>query len=279
MLVVHLLLCFFIEPLWRVAPAMTQSAHGTLVGEAFSPWTQKARWALERCGVDFAYREYVPTLGEPWLRWRMRQWSGSVSVPVLLLDGHVVRGSWEIARHADECAGAGRLGDFAKIEPWDRISERALAEARTRVVRRVLADPDALDEALAGAMPLPPLLQRPLRFVARDAARRLERKYRHLVVPGALRHALEQLRIGLRAADGDYLLGSFGYADITMAVVLETIAPAARIEPPLGPATRHCWSDPALAEEFADLLAWRKRLAAGAMSSYSQLSYLQQAGP
>jgi glutathione S-transferase len=251
---------------------MIQSSPITLVGEAFSPWTQKARWALERCDVDFAYREYVPTLSEPWLRWRMRQWSGVISVPVLLAGGHVVRGSWEIARHADECAGVGRLGDFAKIEPWDRLSENALAEARTRVLRRVLASPAALDEALASAVPVPPSLRRLLRFVPRDAAGRLERKYRHLVVPGALRHALGHLRAGLRATDSEYLLGRFGYADITMAVVLETIAPAARIEPPLGPATRLCWSDQALADEFADLLEWRKRLAETTVSSYSQLS-------
>ncbi|NTX50057.1 glutathione S-transferase family protein [Myxococcus sp. CA039A] len=237
---------------------MSQST--ILFGEAFSPWTQKARWALEHCGVAFVYREYTPTLSEPALRWRMRQWSGKVSVPVLLAGAQVVRGSWDIARYAAQWAGDGRLGDFEVIAPWNELSEAALAEARTRVVRSVLADPEALDEAAASVLPRP--LRRPLRFVARDAARRLDRKYRHLVVPGSLRQALERTRAGLRASGGEYLLGRFSYADVTMAVVLEGIAPAARIEPPLGPATRRCWSDEALAGEFDDLLKWRARLVA-----------------
>ncbi|AKQ63821.1 hypothetical protein A176_000733 [Myxococcus hansupus] len=232
----------------------------TLVGEAFSPWTQKARWALAYCGVAFAYQEYIPTLSEPLLRWRMRQWSGAVSVPVLLVGPQVVRGSWDIARYAAQRAGDERLGDFEAVAPWNQLGEAALAEARTRVVRRVLADPEALDEASAAVLPRP--LRRPLRFIARDAARRLDRKYRHLVVPGSLRQALERTRAGLLAAGGDHLLGRFSYADVIMAVVLEAVAPAAQIEPPLGPATRRCWSDDALAGEFADLLQWRARLVA-----------------
>ncbi|HEY5851005.1 MAG TPA: glutathione S-transferase family protein [Lysobacter sp.] len=231
-----------------------------LVGESFSPWTQKARWALEACGVDFGYREYTPTLSEPWLRWRMRQWSGSVSVPVLLADAQLVRGSWDIARFAAHHTGDDRLGDFAATAPWNELSEAALAEARTRVVRCVLSDSQALDEASAAVLPRP--LRKPLRFVARDAARRLDRKYRHLLVPGSLRIALERTRAGLQASGGDYLLGSFSYADIAMAVVLEGIAPVAKVEPPLGPATRRCWSDPLLAAEFEDLLRWRERLMA-----------------
>ena len=68
-----------------------------LIGESFSPWTQKAHWALEHCGVAHRYEEYVPTLHEPRLRWRMRQWSGPMSVPVLQAHGQWLRGSWAIA--------------------------------------------------------------------------------------------------------------------------------------------------------------------------------------
>lgn len=233
-----------------------------VVGEAFSPWTQKARWALDHCEVAFAYREYTPTVSEPWLRWRMRQWSGPVSVPVLLAGAQVVCGSWDIARYAALQAGDGRLGDFEAIAPWNELSEAALAEARTRVVRGVLADPAALDESVAAVVPPP--LRGPLRFVTRDAARRLARrldgKYQHLLVSGSLRRALEHTRAGLRAAGSEHLLGRFSYADIVMAVVLEAIAPAAKIKPPLGPAMRRCWSDDALAREFVDLLQWRDRL-------------------
>ncbi len=109
-----------------------------------------------------------------------------------------------------------------------------------------------------------------MRFVARDAVRRLDRKYADLVKPGALRKALAATRQQLQQVDGDYLLGEFSYADIAMAVVLEVVSPAADVQPPLGPATRRCWHDSGLAREFQDLLDWRGRLAANEATSYSQ---------
>jgi len=44
----------------------------------------------------------------------------------------------------------------------------------------------------------------------------------------------------------------------------------ARSEPPLGPETRKCWNNSALAAEFQDLLHWRDRLAGLDATSYSQ---------
>jgi glutathione S-transferase len=245
-----------------------------LVGESFSPFTQRARWALEYAGVPHAYEEYVPTLSEPGMRLRLRQWTGQVSVPLLLAGDDVIRGSWDIARYGAERAGDGRLGDLAQCEPWHQLSDDAICEARTRVVRGVLANPQALDEAAAGVFPAG--VAKYLRFVARDAAQRLDRKYAHLAQPGALRRALLATRAGLASAGGEHLLGRFSYADIAMVVVLEAVAPSARTEPPLGPHTRACWSDTALASEFADLLAWRARLLRTSTPVFSQLAHLIQ---
>ena len=239
-----------------------------LIGESFSPWTKKARWALEQCGLSYNYREYTPTLSEPGLRWRLRQWTGAVSVPVLFVDGQKFCGSWEIARYANEMAGDGRLGDFDAIAPWNDLSEAALAEGRTRVVRCVLGNDQALEESLPAFAPKP--WRSSLRFVARDAVQRLDRKYAHLVKPGALRQALMRTRDALAQTNSDYLLDRFSYADIAMAVVLEVVAPIATTQPPLGPATQNCWNDPTLAGEFEDLLEWRDRLARTDDTSYSQ---------
>ncbi len=247
---------------------MKSQAPALLIGETFSPWTKKARWALEHCGRAYDYREYTPTLSEPGLRWRLRQWTGAVSVPVLFAGQRTYRGSWEIARYANETADDRPLGDFATIEPWNDLSEAALAEGRTRVVRCVLGNDQALEESLPAFVPRQ--LRRPLRFVAHDAVRRLDRKYAHLVTPGALRQALERTREGLTRTDGDYLLGGFSYADITMAVVLEVVAPIAQAQPPVGPATQSCWNDPTMACEFKDLLDWRDRLSRADATSYSQ---------
>ena len=238
-----------------------------LIGESFSPWTKKARWALEYCGVVFDYQEYTPTLSEPGLRLRLRQWRGPVSVPVLFALGTVIRGSWDIAQYAGAQAGDNRLGDFSAVSPWNDLSEAALAEGRTRVVRCIRQDAQALQEALPDVIPHP--LRRPLRFLARDAVARLDRKYAALVQPGALQRALVATRERLAEVGGVYLLGDFSYADIAMATVVEVIAPVAGMRA-LGPATLRCWHDAQLANAFADVVGWRDRLAQRPDTTYSQ---------
>lgn len=242
-----------------------------LIGETFSPWTKKARWALEYCGIAYDYQEYTPTLSEPAIRWRLRQWSGRVSVPLLISNNEIIRGSWEIAKYAGKRVADGRLGDFEAITVWEDLSEDALAFGRTRVVRSILANKQALEEGLPAFVPK--LLRRPLRFMARDAVKRLDRKYAHLVKPNALHNALVRTREGLARSGSDYLLGNFSYADISMAIVLEVVAPIAIHKPPLGPATKLCWIDTDLADEFEDLLDWRRRLAANNEISYSQFRF------
>ena len=68
--------------------------------------------------------------------------------------------------------------------------------------------------------------------------------------------------IDLRKALGSsrYLLGEFSYADIAMAVVLHFVVPPADEYVSMGPATRQCWTTPALADEFRDLIYWRDQL-------------------
>lgn len=239
-----------------------------LIGETFSPWTKKARWALEYCGLTYDYKEYIPTLSELGLRLRLKQWSGTVSVPILFVRGKALRGSWEIATYANNAAGGARLGDFKVIEQWNDLSETALAAGRTAVVRSILDNKQALEEGLPPFVPK--LLRRPLRIMAYDAVKRLDHKYAHLVKPGALRQALLKTREGLSQSGNDYLLGDFSYADITMAAVLEVIAPLAKAEPPLGPATQLCWNKQELTNEFEDLIDWRARLAAKNETTYSQ---------
>lgn len=238
---------------------MPATRDALLIGEAFSPWSQKARWALEHCGIAHAWREYTPTLSEPGLRWRLRQWRGPVSVPVMFAGGQALRGSWEIATQAAALAGDGRLGDLAAIAAWNARADAGLAEGRARLLGAIGKDPAALAESLPAF--LPSALAPALRPVARDAVRRLQRKYAHLVRPGALRAALREARAQLAANGGAFLRGRFSYADIVTATLLEMVRPRMPGSA-LGPASRRCWTDAVLAEEFDDLLAWRERLLA-----------------
>jgi len=241
-----------------------------LVGESFSPWTKKARWALEYCDIDYDYQEYTPTLSEPGLRWKLKQWTGSVSVPALFIDGQVLRDSWEIAQYANNVAGDGRLGDMQEIAPWNDLSEAALAEGRTRVVRCILGSDTALEESIPAFVPK--RIRSKLIFVARDAVQRLDRKYAHLEQTGAMHLSLTRTRECLAQSKNDYLMNEFSYADIVMAVVLEVVMPIAEVRPVLGPATQRCWKNADFTTEFEDLLNWRNRLASAAETTYSQFA-------
>jgi glutathione S-transferase len=235
-----------------------------LIAEYFSPWSEKARWALDHHRIRYRFREYVPLVMEPWLRVRLRAPFGRVSVPALVQDGFVARDSFAIAREAERSgAGPALFPPLRAVEivAWNERSERALEAGRARVVRRMAEVPGAKAEAL------PPFVPAPLRPVLGEATgmalAHLRKKY-------ALHADLEASRSGLRAAlealraelDGRrYLVDDrLTYADISMAVVLQMVRPVADTFIPLGPATREVWSDDELARSFEDVIAWRDRL-------------------
>jgi glutathione S-transferase len=236
-----------------------------LFGLSYSPWTQKARWALEHHEVPFRYVEHLPMIGELPLRLKLRRPTGKVTVPTLFTGDGPIVGSFAIARHAER-AGRGlplipevKLGD---IEAWDARSERALAAGRGLVVARTARS----DRAKAEALPpfVPAALRPALTGVASSALAFFRWKYGLDAGEGALRDAvaeeLRALRDGL--AGRPYLLGDFSYADITMAVTLQLVRPAGDGHWPLKEATREVWRDPDLEAQFPDLIEWRDRVLA-----------------
>jgi len=72
----------------------------TLVGEAYSPFSEKARWALDHHRIPYAYREHYPLIGELSLRLRARRLKGRVSTPLLLAPEGPVLDSFAIAMSA-----------------------------------------------------------------------------------------------------------------------------------------------------------------------------------
>ncbi|HTN85598.1 MAG TPA: glutathione S-transferase N-terminal domain-containing protein [Sorangium sp.] len=241
-----------------------------LLGLEFSPWTEKARWALDVRRVPYTFRHYLPLIGEPALRAKLRRLTGRVSVPVLTTDeGRVLDGSTDIARWADG-RGAGPTlfpaEHEAEIARLIDLSERALSAGRARALSRMLADDEALAEMAPGPVrrALGPLASR----LGALGVRRTLRKYggnavdaeAHLQTQVA---ALDELRATLArktlAGTGPKtLLDSFTFADIAMSQVLVNAAPPAELK--LGAASRRCFSDPELGDRYADLIAWRDEL-------------------
>ena len=70
---------------------------------------------------------------------------------------------------------------------------------------------------------------------------------------------LDALRSAL-ANSSPYLLGSFSYADILMATMLQGVAPVRNEYIYLGPESRKAWHRSELANDYQDLLHWRDRV-------------------
>jgi glutathione S-transferase len=240
-----------------------------LLGIEFSPWTEKARWALEVRRVPFTFRVYQPLLGEPALRLKLRRLTGRVSVPVLTTDdGCVLSDSADIARWADEHGDGARLFPAeheGAIARFIALSERALAAGRALSLERMLLSDDALAEMVPSPVrrALGPLAPR----VGALGVVGILRKYGgHRISSDAHRQtlveALDEIRAALAKAPSGQgprtLLGTFTFADIAMAQVLISVEPPASLK--LGAASRRCFADPALRERYADLIDWRDEL-------------------
>jgi glutathione S-transferase len=238
-----------------------------LLGLPYSPWTEKARWALDMRQVGYVFRIYAPIVGEPRLRLRLGKWRGAVSVPVLFDDdGRAVADSAAIARWADT-QGAGPVLFPPELDTSivDLIttSERGLAAGRALSLARALEDEEALRELLPRAL----RQFRPASSVGAWGLRRTLRKYRAHVVSNqeharVLVSVLDELRAALArtpAAPVKTVLGRFTFADIAMAQVLAFVSPP-KAGLRIAPHNRRAFTDPELSAQYADLLAWRDAL-------------------
>jgi glutathione S-transferase len=230
----------------------------------YSPWSEKARWALDIRKVPYERRLYQPLLGELGLRRMLGRYRGPVSVPVLRDGDRVIADSFEIARFADRHGAGPQLfppGKEAEIARYNALSERGLGAGRALALARMLDDPDALREQVPAKIGrvLGPLGQ----VVATLGIKRTLRKYQgHRGDAGeherVLCEVLDTLRADLANSQNEprTLLSALTFADIAMAQVLVFVRPPTsglRIRE----GSRRAFTHPALAERYADLLAWR----------------------
>lgn len=234
-----------------------------LISLPYSPWSDKAKWALAVRGVDVRVRNYAPIVGEPRLRRLLGRWRGPVTVPVLV-DGDTVLGdSLDIARWADARGdGPTLFPDNADVERYNALGERALACGRALSLPRVMRDPDATAELVPGG------LRRRIGPLASPVGRlgvwRTWRKHGgHRQPEDAHRQAFREILLQLRAdlaaspstATPKTLFATFTYADIVMAEAIAYLVPPPQLR--LGLHNRRNLGDAALAAEFPDLVAWR----------------------
>ena len=231
----------------------------------FSPWSEKARWALDHHGCTYRELDYEPILGEYVLRWQMRRPFGRITVPVLRDGEHWLTDSFDIALHAESIGRGTPLfpkEHLAEISDWNRRSEIALAAGRAILMQSwsdsrelaIAALPDRIPEALKPLFI--PVGRRRLRsFRAKYAIRDGDRA--PLAALTAELDGLEQALAGRRHLVG----GAFSYADIAMALSLQQVRP---VDPRhivrmagLGPSGMNV---PELESRHAGLIAWRDEL-------------------
>jgi glutathione S-transferase len=228
-----------------------------LYAESFAPFCERARWALDHHGLRYREIEQVPLLAEITLRLAARRLRGPVTVPLLVTEGRTIMDSHAIARWADERGtGAPLFPEADEVDRWMAVSDAIMASGRALLLDRLSTDVEALAEQLPPGVPAP--LRRPLSGSARLGVVHLRRKYatRERTTDAhetALRGRLEEVRARITGRSP----GLFSYADITLATSLQFVLPVADAHIHLGPASRRAWTHAGLAEEFADVLAWR----------------------
>ncbi len=250
----------------QVTPARPQR----LFGISYSPWTEKARWALEHHGIPYTFSEHTPLIDELPMRLRLRKLRGSISVPTLLTKDSFVQGSLAIARWAD-ANGHGalleRADERAAVDAWDARAERAFEAGRALYSARLRSTPGALEDAVPAFVPEP--LRR---TVGRIGVAFIARKYgvdyqAEAVHEATLAEVLTALRRALAEAASQsggalrYLVGGhFTLADIVAACAVNVVVPVGSQYVPIRPRTREAWTRTALALEFGDVISWRDAL-------------------
>jgi glutathione S-transferase len=229
----------------------------------YSPWSEKARWALDHHRIEYRSVSYTPLVDEFPLRLRMGRFSGRVSVPVLKVEGwRWLDDSWAIAQWADR-EGQGSIlipeDRFSEIRALNSLSEEGLDAARSIGLRRVLSSDDWLASLVPKKLrrimgPLAPI-------VSGLGVRRTLRKYEGGHGPkgdpeGRLRQVLRQIREALKGEHRP-LLDSFTYADVAVAQIFQFVEPRNLGGFRLGRSGREGYRHPVFAEEFSDLVGWR----------------------
>jgi glutathione S-transferase len=234
----------------------------TLYAASFSPWTERARWALDHHAIPYHRVEHVVMLGEPLVRLRTGRWRGPLSFPIFV-DGELkIFDSVDIARHADLCGPGQKLfreEQGVEIDQWILRATDMLEAGRSLLMPRLASDSEARAESV-------PRLLRPaarlLDPVSRRAVEHVRRKYHMVDAPVAertMRNVLEATRARL-SKSGTIVDGGFSFADIAIASALQYVKPVDHPAMHLGPAQRGAWTQAGLAGEFADVLAWRDRV-------------------
>ena len=230
-----------------------------LIALPYSPWSERARWALLHHRLLFVERAYLPMLGEPWLRLKSGSLWTKASVPLLLADGRPISDSVDIVKHADRHGSEAPLYPETLEDDLRSVSEQlepVFHAGRARGIAELLKHEDLARSMLPRALRKMPLAAATSRLGSRYVARKYSVAFDDPIPE--LRRGLVHIRKHLGGRD--YAFGDLSYADILFATALQLVSPVAGDYIRIGSAVRKHWRIPELEEEFSDLVEWRDRI-------------------
>lgn len=232
-----------------------------LIGLYYSPWTERARWAMDFHNIPYQYAEYTTLLDEPWLRFHAKKAVGKVSVPLLITPQQNVNDSLLIARFADANSSKNPLIPAERLDAirqWTESAEKALYAARIRATRRMSKSPASLAERLPAF--IPDFLRKPLVPMSYVGARFILRKYKVDMASEEqlLGHMDDFLAKAEKALKNrEFISDTFSFADIIIATMLQAVTPVDPKYIDLGEASSKIMREPILEEKYASLITWR----------------------
>lgn len=231
------------------------------IGMYFSPWTERAKWALDYHQAPYKYVEYTTLLGEPLLRLKAGKAVGKISVPLLIMPHEKVNDSFDIAVYSDGTSKKEPLvpsAHHAEIKDWTESAELALYSARLRATRRIQASSEALADRLPSYTPK--ALSKAFVPMAYVATEYILRKYQleDDADEKLLRNMDEFFGKADKALSGrKFVFDHFSFADIVIATAVQAITPVDNKYIYLGLPSRKCMCEPSLAEKYPSLIKWR----------------------
>ena len=196
------------------------------------------------------------------VRIKSKRFFNRISVPLLIDGDDVFADSLSIAKHANTTSQKDSLFPHDKlneIDYWNNISEQTLNAGRALVVIKMQSNREACLKSLPPFFPEPikplmlPVAKSGIFYLKKkyDVSEKNTQRYEQIIDEN-----LQKLQKAL-TNKSQYLLGSFTYADICMAVTLQVIKPIQNNHVMLDSATELCWKNDILAEKFSDLITWR----------------------
>jgi glutathione S-transferase len=252
-----------------------ESSTHELVGAHFSPWSMRARWALDYHEIQYQFTKYTPMVDEAWLRFKSGRYFSQISVPMLFISGpkkQVLCDSYDIVQYAD---GIGNTMGHTKlvpdelkveIEQWSEKINELLAPLRIISMKKALTDEDVKQEELPGWAKS---MGSAGDYIYRSACNYIVKKYpvtNDQQDDQTIRKYLDEIQQRIQSVNNDdkssvaYLFGNqFTYGDIVTACALQLLNPVDDSVWRLKPGQRKVVTHP-IHSEYPLICTWRDQI-------------------